>query len=364
MLLTHADIEKLGAMHAVSPSVLSLYLTIPARPAELSALVTHASGLIVAAERAVGDGAHIAREDLSAVCHKLVTCGADWRGRTVAVFACADIGLFQALRLPCELPELPERAVLGIRPHVRPLLLALQRCPTYRVAIVAKRDVRLYSVAGEEVERLSVSPRWLLSHGEQEPLVIAGRDDDVGRLLDGLAPTAREFVAGSFRADPGTLAPARARDLAWPYVARWAERRLRSLAGQILTEPLGGLVAVGLPDCLAAVNASAVQTLAVSSDGLVAGYECGRCGALSVGADSCPDWGTAPLPVPDLIEEMVTRTLEDGGQVCVLSDVPTGIAARLHVSSAQALFGARACRQAPAPRLRVRLRVRCVAQVP
>ncbi len=342
MFLTHADIEKLAAMHAVSPSVLSLYLTIPARQADLSAMITHASGLIVAAERAVGDHAQVAREDLSAVCHKLMTCGAAWRDRTVAVFACAGIGLFQAVPLPCDLPGLPERTVLGTRPHVRPLLLALQRCPTYRVAVVAKGGVLLYSVAGEEVERLSASPQWLLSHAGREPLVIAGRDDDVRHLLGGLPPGVREFVAASFVADPRTLTAARARDLGRPYVARWAERRLSGLADQILTEPPGGLAAVGMPDCLAAVNASAVDTLAVSLDGLVPGYECGRCGALSVDADTCPDWGTAPLPVPDLIEEMVSRTLEDGGQVCVLSDIPAGIAARRHAASARPLAEDRA----------------------
>ena len=103
------------------------------------------------------------------------------------------------------------------------------------------------------------------------------------------------------------------------------------LADEFLAVPPGGLVAVGLPDCLAAVDASAVETLVVPGDGLVPGYECGRCGALSMDAGSCPDWGTAPLPVPDVIEEMVTRTLEDGGQVYVLSDVPAGIAARLRV---------------------------------
>jgi hypothetical protein len=30
-----------------------------------------------------------------------------------------------------------------------------------------------------------------------------------------------------------------------------------------------------------------------------------------------PDWGTAALPVPDLIEEMVSRVVEDGGDVLV-----------------------------------------------
>ena len=328
MLLTHAEIEKLAAMHVVSPSVLSLYLAVPVRPAELSALVTHASELIAAAERAVGDHAHIAREDLSAVCQKLVMCSANWRGRTVAVFTCVDIGLFQAFPLPCALPE---RAVLGTRPHVRPLLLALQQCPTYRVAVVAGRDVRLYSFAGDEVETLYTSAEWLLSHGEQQPLVIAGREDDIEQLLAGLPPGAREFVAGNFVAAPRALTAAQAREMAEPCVARWAEQRAGRLADEFLAVPPGGLVAVGLPDCLAAVDASAVETLVVPGDGLVPGYECGRCGALSMDAGSCPDWGTAPLPVPDVIEEMVTRTLEDGGQVYVLSDVPAGIAARLRV---------------------------------
>jgi hypothetical protein len=129
----------------------------------------------------------------------------------VAVFACADVGLLEVVGLP-EAPETsPERAVLGIRPHVRPLLAALQ----------------------------SSSPR------------------------------------------------------------------------------------------LAAVNVGAAETLAVPFDGLIPGYECGRCGALGLAADCCPDWGTAALPVPDLIEEMVSRTLEDGGQVLVVQDAPGGIVVRM-----------------------------------
>ena len=63
-----------------------------------------------------------------------------------------------------------------------------------------------------------------------------------------------------------------------------------------------------------------MQNLTVPGDGLVPGYECGRCGALSIDADSCPDWGTAALPVPDLIEEMVSRVLEDGGEISVICD--------------------------------------------
>ena len=55
-----------------------------------------------------------------------------------------------------------------------------------------------------------------------------------------------------------------------------------------------------------------------------------RCGTLSLDADDCcPDWGTAALPVPDVIEEMVSRVLEDGGDVTVITDGSSPVAARL-----------------------------------
>jgi hypothetical protein len=87
----------------------------------------------------------------------------------------------------------------------------------------------------------------------------------------------------------------------------------------ILAMPAAGRSAVGLAACLTAVSGGPVQTLVVPADGLVSGYECGRCGTLGLGADTCcPDWGTAALPVPDVIEEMVSRVLEDGGDVLVV----------------------------------------------
>ena len=153
----------------------------------------------------------------------------------MAIFACAEAGLLAAFPLPGQ-PR--ERAVLGIRPHIRPLLAAVQRRP-------------------------------------EQP-------------------------------------------------DRWRT------AAEDFTKPGEAPAAVGLPACLAAVNACTVQTLTVPEDGLIPGYECGRCGALSMDADSCPDWGTAPLPVPDVIEEMVARTLEDGAQVWVIRGAYSPISARLH----------------------------------
>jgi hypothetical protein len=230
-VITRAEVAKLSALHAVEPTMLSLYLVIPSAPVDPSALAARASGLIVAAETAAGAAA----AGQARVLEKLTACARDWPGRTVAIFACADSGLLEAVPLPCAQPD---RGVLGIRPHVRPLLAALK-----------------------------------------------GQTD----------------------------------------------MPVRRLAGEILAMPPGVPVAIGLSACLAAVNAASVATLVVPRDGLVPGYECGRCGALSLDPDSCPDWGTAPLPVPDVVEEMVSRVLEDGGEVAVACDGSSPVAARLHL---------------------------------
>jgi hypothetical protein len=244
-MFTYEEVAKLGVVHTVEPMVLSVYLSVPERAAALGDLPARASELIMAAEKAAGPAGRLRAADRDAVREKLAAGGRDWLGRTVAVFACAEAGLFEAFALP---GQLRERAVLGVRPHIRPLLVALQR-PEQHV-------------------------RWLA-------------------------------------------------------------------ADQILTAPPGAPVAVGLPACLAAVDACAVQTLIVPEDGLVPGYECGRCGALSTEADTCPDWGTAALPVPDVIEEMVTRALEDGARVSVIRGARSPVAATLRSPGEHRLDDAR-----------------------
>lgn len=369
-MITLAEAGKLGAVHAVHAGVLSLYLTVPLDPAELRGLPARADDLIAAAESAAGGCGHVAQEDRSSVREKLEIGGRDWLGRTVAMFACANAGLSEAFPLPCRLPD---RAVLGIRPHIRPLLAAVQQCPAYRVAVVDRRHAWLFHIADDETEPVTApvaasvpSPGFggrygletyrvqqqvaqlarhhyrqmaamlekAMAQGEPEPLVIGGHDEGIRQLLASLPPGVRKRFAGSFAVDARTLTAARVRELAEPLVTRWAGQRAERLAEQVAAMP-PSLAATGLRACLAAVNACAAQTLIVPDDGLVPGYECGRCGALSVDADGCPDWGTAALPVPDVIEEMVTRTLEDGGQVCPVHGSPSRIAARLRFPVAQ-----------------------------
>jgi hypothetical protein len=369
-MITRAEVEKLGAIHAVAPAILSVYLTVPSHPGEPGDLAARGGELIASAETAVGDPGCLSEQDRTNALEMLADGARNWPGQTVAVFACADAGLLEALPLPCPAPD---KAVLGTRPHIRPLLAALQRCPAYRVAVADAHHVWLLAIAGKEIQTLPAwrtycsqdwpglpsdwvrEPiNWLTAHSYYDaadvlnrvagpagpqPLVIVGHGDGIQRLLTGLSPAVRAAFAGSTTADDPALTPAQVRDLAAPVVARWADEHARQVADEIREMPSGRPAwppAIGLQACLAAVTAGAVDTLVVPRDELVPGYECGRCGALSTRADSCPDWGTAPLPVPDVLEEMVSRTLEDGGQVLVISDYPYPMAAGRHCPAAGA----------------------------
>lgn len=363
-MIALAGAAKLGAVRTAVPGVLSLYLNVPLDPAELRGLPALVDDLIAAAEDATRGSGHVAEQDRGSVKEKLETSERDWLGRTVAMFTCAGAGLLEAFPLPCHLPD---QAVLGIRPHIRPLLAAVRRCPAYRVAVVDRQHARLFHVVGDRTETVTapaaVSERgtrfggWYgletyrvqqraarlarrhyretaamlekaMADGEQEPLVIGGHDESVKQLLASLPPAVRERFAGSFAADARTLTAARIREMAAPLVTSWAERRADLLADETAAMP-PGRVATGLRACLAAVNAGAAQVLFVPDDGLVPGYECGRCGGLSTDADGCPGWAAAALPVPDVIEEMVTRTLGDGGLVYPVHDDLSRITARL-----------------------------------
>jgi peptide chain release factor subunit 1 len=362
-MISHADVEKLRGMRAPGPAVLSLYLPVPLDPVAVRGVAAQAEDLMADAGAGGPDGASLARAghaDRDAVLGALAAHRRDWLGHTVAVFACQQLGLLEALPLPCVLPG---RAVLAARPHVRPLLAAIQRCPDYLVAIISRRHAQVLSVSGNRVETVASQSEGPRGHGfggwhgletrhvqqriiqlgrhhyrevaailertagpgRPVPLVVGGHHDSIVGLLQELPPAAREAFAGSFTADTHALTPARVRELAGPLIEGWVTRREQELAREIL----GGLAAVGLPASLAAVNQQVAGHLLVAHEGMIAGYACGRCGALSTGSVECPDRGTAARTVPDLLEEMVQRTLDDDGPVTMIRDAPFSVAARL-----------------------------------
>ncbi len=367
-MISQPDVAKLLSVRAAEPSVLSLYQWVPLDPAEWRGLPARADELLALAARGRPDDPGAIRvrdEDRQQVRILLETRARDWPGHTVAIFACAELGLLEAMPLPCRLQD---RAVLATRPHVRPLLAALQRCPAYRVAVVNRRHAWLFAVAGEQIsaaaqpaaegvrspgfggwyglESYRINDRIIelarhhyhdtaavLEHAmrasPQELLVVGGHEDAIPEFLAVLPADVRERIAGSFAVDPHTMTPARVRELSGRVIEHWVSQREQRLVTQILQEPPDGLTATGLVRCLAAVNEHAVQLLLVPEGGLIPGFACELCGALSSTGTGCPDGVEASQPVPDLIEEMAVQTLDEGGQVEAVRAPPAGIAARL-----------------------------------
>lgn len=362
-MISPADVDKLRTIRAPEPAILSLYLPVPLDPAQLRELPARAGGLIASA--ASGGTAQIPRADRDAVLQLVAACGRNWLGHTVAIFSCGELGLLEALPLP---GWVAERAVLATRPHVRPILAAIQRCPAYRVAVIDRRHGWLLSIAGDSVETIELPAAddirgrgwggWyglesrrvqqrvtLLARrhyqdvaailerearaGDHRPLVLGGHPEGITELLSLLPEHLREEYAGSFAADPHTLTTARVRELAGVVIADWVERREEQLATETMAAACRADAVVGLPACLAAVNARAVGMLLIPGQGLIPGFVCGRCGAVSLTGDDCPDWGAAANPIPDLLEEMAARVLDDDGQVAAVHGQPCAVAARL-----------------------------------
>ena len=84
-MITRADVDKLLAIRAPGPSLLSLYLRVPQDPAQLRELPARADALL-------GNPGQAGQRDRDTVRGLLAAHARDWLGHTIAIFACADVG--------------------------------------------------------------------------------------------------------------------------------------------------------------------------------------------------------------------------------------------------------------------------------
>jgi release factor family 10 len=361
-VITYGEVDKLRSSRAPDQSVLSLYLYVPADEADLTQLPGHANDLLATATERTPSV--LRREDEQLALRAVSVHSVRWPGHTLGILVSRELGLREVIPLP---GRFAERAVLAPRPHVRPLLAALQRYPDHRIVIVDHRHAWLLAVAGDRIDVVAQVPAngeasagfggWYLEpshglqrvtelaphlyqdaaaildrqsrHGGSQPLVIGGRADSITHLLALLPRTVLADYAGGFAADPHALTLATARALAVPVMSHWAERRERQLVQAVMAAQPGVSTAVGLDECLVAVNDGTADLLLIPDEPIVPGFECERCDVLSQRSDGCCDWGAASWPVPDLLEEMTWRTLHSGGQVVSARTLPIGAAARL-----------------------------------
>ena len=166
---------------------------------------------------------------------------------------------------------------------------------------------------------------------EDYPLfVVAGHHPEVSTFLSELPRELRDKFAGTAVIDPHLMTPARVRVAADDVVSRWVDGRERQLVADLAAQPADGLTVSGLAACVAAANQRAIRLLVVPDESLTPGWACDQCGTLALSAGGCAVCGAATPSVPDIVEELVGKVLEEGGQIEPVRDAGlAGLAARL-----------------------------------
>ena len=353
-----------------SGALLSVFVTVPPDPTVLRELPARLDGVLATARMPEADDAtrRRARAALARVHEAGAIRGRDWFGQTMAIVASADAGVLEAIRVPCSVPD---RALFGRRAHVRLPLRAFQQCRPYVVVVIDRRQAWLFEVGGRTVRPVrriddeGVRDRshagW---HGLEEygvrhraaelarrhydatatalaqfdvkarPVVVGGHSDGVAEFLSALSPPLRDNVAGTFAIDPHTMTPDDVRAHAQSVMADREAERQRRLAADLAEWEAAGLAVSGVELCADVVSRSGADLLVVRGDERVTGRVCDRCGALSAHAIPCRACGAPTGPVPDVVDEMVARMLDAGGQVDLGGDEYVGpsVNVRLHGS--------------------------------
>ncbi len=362
-MIDQPGIAKLRQFRDPHKSVLSIYLTVPLVPAQQREVSAYLEDLLrplmqSAASQAGNSGGPAERAvaaarqaDIEAVRASVAAHAPDWLGRTVAIFACRGLGLFEVIPLP---GNVPSQAVLSSRPYIRPLLAAAARSPGYVAAVVDRTHAWLLRITADGIETAAQledeglrSPgfsgwygleAWNVNQRVSELarrhyrkaaealerarraedfalLVVAGHRQEVNAFFAALPRELRGRFAGSAVVDPRVMTPARVRAVTDEVVSRWVQERERKLVADLAAQPNNGLTVSGLAACVAAVNKRAVRLLLVPDDAVAAGWVCEQCGTLSVNGGECAVCRATPWHVSDIVEELIGKVLDDSGEV-------------------------------------------------
>jgi peptide chain release factor subunit 1 len=365
---------ELRAQRATRTAVVSLYLNIPVDLADHRGLVTRARDLIKEAGGDPAQTAQAAPADTEAIAAAITGGALDWLGRTMAIFACAELDLLEVISLPGPAADL---AVVAAKPYIRPLLATVQRNPPYQVAVIDTKHAWLLGVAGDEIDTLAErtgrevpSTRFAGWYGLQAyrieqrimelskqhyrdtisvlaelnspPLVLGGQEMQISNFVQMLPQSVRQRLAGSFRVDLQTATPGRVRELSAPVIADWTNAGEAQLVNDVLAEPPGTAVLTDLGQCLGAARSRAVSQLVLAGDQMVPGCACDNCGALGVELSAggapcdCPDPQSSCRQVPDVLDELTSQALDGGSEVTAVREAPFAAAARLRFQPAWA----------------------------
>jgi len=356
-MFNREDLRELATYRADAP-VLSVYLNVD--PTErsrdeyrivLRQLLKEAEGVA-------------ASEDLEAV-EAYFDHEYDWSGRGVVLFSCKADDFWRAYSLAIAVAS---GVTVAHRPYISPLAELVDAYGSYAVAVVDRRQLRLFhfdlgevrataEFVGEDVRKLKRGRGSSGGHGrrggapissqhevevvrrnirdavgriqrfcesrEPERLIIAGADGTIAQFQEELPRHLQDRVIGTFSVDLNAPEPV-IRDRSLEIIEEVEKRRKESLVDAVFTAAAKGENGViRLADTLGAAHEGRIQTLVIDRHYHQPGYQCKHCAYITDHAlEKCPFCGGEFMEIPDAAEALVTRVIEDGGEVEVVEDNP------------------------------------------
>jgi rubrerythrin len=356
-MFNQEDLRELAAYGAEAP-VLSVYLNVDPTDRTRDEYRLELRQILKQAEEAA------ASEDIEAV-EAFFDHEYDWSGRGVVIFSCKEAGFWRSYSL-----AIPVRSGVTVahRPYLSPLAELADAYGSFAVAVVDRRQLRVFlfdlgelrasaEFVGEDVRKLKrgrgssggygrrggapISSRHeeevvrrnirdavetmqnFFQRHEPERLILAGADRTVAQFQEALPKHLQDKVIGSFSADLNASEP-EIRELSLEIIRQVEKERKEALVDAVFTAAAkGGNGVIRLADTLGAAHEGRVQTLVIDRHYHQPGYQCQQCAYITDHAlKKCPFCGGDFREISDAAEALVTKVIEEGGDVEVVEDDP------------------------------------------
>lgn len=351
-MFTEENLEELLAFEAEDGGVISLYLNADPGEHPIETIKLQVRGLL----KEIGPG----HEEDAAQIEQHFDLVHDWRKPGVALFSCAAQDFFRAYQVAVPFNN---RIRVNSKPYLKPLLHFTKYYANYGVILTDRVGARFFGFhlgelqskgefVGEDIRKLKHG-RGSSATGMRGGIGGAGREDeqahrnmrdaaveagrffrrkDVRRLfIGGTAENVAQFrdllngrlqsiIAGTFPMDMD--APDReVRERSLQLLHKLNAEREEKLVRQVVTNAAqGGTAVTGLGPTLRMISDGRVDTLVVSDGFHSPGYRHPASGYLTTTSDTDLFGDASFESVPDIVDEAVKRTVEQGGHVEVIRE--------------------------------------------
>ena len=343
--LSADHLGRLNEARSDGAPIVSLYLEMTP---EARLGTTWATTLKDLCERAMADAPDGHERAVAAECERIreaLEAGLPRTGRGVAFFACEEQGLFEQIGTAVTLPNAVH---VGDNPYVRPLARVRDENDRFVLALLSMHKSRfffaqiglveeVFELEGEEfavtdlvskdqkqdrkaelrrqqAQRSAHALSLIAQTLEARHVLYSAPADMEADFLDKLDQATRQKVAGNFPCDTNATSSE---------VADAAEAAQREVEAREEIETLGKVqellstrAVAGLEDTVEMLNQQRVMTLVVDGEGTIPGGVDSESGMLTTQTEGTYEaTGGDVRPVPDLVELMLDKAMEQGASL-------------------------------------------------